>query len=555
MIAKKKIAGLFVAVISLCIMLHPATSSAAFNANKIIDDGVFNNTGTMSADQIDAFLNNKGSCLSPNSGFSARDPVGYSPSGGYQYGGNVSAGTVIAHAAQAYDLNPQVLIVTLQKEQSLITTSSCSTNTISKAMGYACPDGGSSYSYSGLNLYTRNGTTYTSVSGICVNSAAKAGFTQQVIRAAWLLKFGQQRSVGNTGWAIIRGNWDNSDDLQSCYSGPMTEGYRRACPSSNLVYYDGLRSIDGTTIHIDNGATAALYWYTPHFHGNQNFVSRFEDWFGSTDKITFLWQKVSMRIWDETKSVEMGTDNLHKGERLFVELKAKNTGNQIWWRDHSQQARLGTDNPKNMTSHYCDVLWLNCNRAAVLKEASVAPGETGTFEFYIHAPNEGGVFREYFEPVLETHSWMDNDEGYHIYVNSTDNYDWRWLYFDAWTDQTKTTRANMDSLARGQEVYVELKTRNSSATVWRNTGANPTRLGTQRPQDHNSFLCMPSWVGCNRAATISESTVNPGGVATFAFTIKAPSTIGQYREYMKPVIEHKGWMRDNPNHIFLNVTH
>lgn len=262
----------------------PNHAQAAFNKDRLIDDSIFNNSATMSIADIDAFLNTNGSCISTDSGFSAIDPIGYNPSSGFLYGGNVSAGTVIAHAAQAYGLNPQVLLVTLQKEQSLVTSTSCSTNTISKAMGYGCPDGGplGGYSYTGLNLYARNGTTYTDVSGICVNAAAKAGFTQQVIRATWLLKFSQERALGRVNWAIIQGNWDNSDDLDIFYPGYMTQGYfqRRSDDPSN--YYDGWATIDATATYMGSGATASLYRYTPHFHGNQNFVSLFESWFGST---------------------------------------------------------------------------------------------------------------------------------------------------------------------------------------------------------------------------------------------------------------------------------
>jgi hypothetical protein len=32
---------------------------------------------------------------------------------------------------------------------------------------------------------------------------------------------------------------------------------------------------------MDTGATAALYWYTPHFSGNTNFDNIFNSWFGS----------------------------------------------------------------------------------------------------------------------------------------------------------------------------------------------------------------------------------------------------------------------------------
>lgn len=263
-------------------LTFPITSqAAAFNSNNLIDDMTFNNVNTMNAAQIDAFLNARGSCLSSNSGFGAIDPIGYNVNQGYLYGGVVTAGTVIAHAAQAYDINPQVLLTTLQKEQSLITSTACTTNTISKAMGYACPDSGGSYSYTGLNLYMRGGITYTDVSGICVNKATKAGFTQQIIRAAWLLKFSQQRSLGNINWAIVRGNWDNSDDLNSCYGGAMTTGYRKRCPNDTATYYDGYTTIDGVATHMDTGATAALYRYTPHFHGNQNFDTIFNQYFGS----------------------------------------------------------------------------------------------------------------------------------------------------------------------------------------------------------------------------------------------------------------------------------
>lgn len=55
-------------------------TGAAFNPNRLIDDGIMNNVNAMSATQIDAFLNSHPySCISPNSGFEARIPTGYSP--------------------------------------------------------------------------------------------------------------------------------------------------------------------------------------------------------------------------------------------------------------------------------------------------------------------------------------------------------------------------------------------------------------------------------------------------------------------------------------------
>lgn len=282
-----------VAILLVCaILIPPQASAVTLDRNRIMDDSIFNNFNSMSAGQIDTFLNGfPYSCISPNSGFRAIDPTGYNPSTGFQYGGYVTAGQVIYDAGQAYGLNPQVLLTTLQKEQSLVAGGAgyCNNGDEHKyaaAVGYGCPDGGTRYSYTGLSLYQRNGVVVSNTGTTCVNSASKAGFSQQVIRAAWLLKFGQQRARGNINWAVIKGNWNNSDDPQSCYGGPTMEGTFAVCPSSPATYHDGYYTIDGATVHIDSGATAALYWYTPHFSGNQNFVNIFSQWFGSTRAVS-----------------------------------------------------------------------------------------------------------------------------------------------------------------------------------------------------------------------------------------------------------------------------
>ncbi len=266
-------------------LLRTPSASAQFTANNIIDDWLFDSVGTMNTPQIDAFLNNNfpKSCISTNNGFAAPDPIGYSPTTNFTYGSDVSAGRVINDAAQVYGLNPQVLLTTLEKEESLVSgNTGCSTLQYVSAMGNGCPDNLTLSNYSGFELYSLHGTPVTSVSGTCVNSPNKAGFSRQVISAAWLLKFGEQRSKGNINWAVINGSWDNSDDLKACYSGPMTQGTWHRCPNDTATYYDGYTPIDGTSVHMDTGATAALYWYTPHFHGNQLFDSIFESWFGGT---------------------------------------------------------------------------------------------------------------------------------------------------------------------------------------------------------------------------------------------------------------------------------
>ncbi len=281
-------------------------ASADYNHNLIIADSIFNNTNTLNIGQINSFLNQfPSSCISPNNGFSSPDPTGYSPGTSFTFGANVTAGQVIYDAAQAYGLNPQVLLTTLQKEQSLVTGSAgCYPNSpdpgSATPMTNACGNG------------TRNCTNACVHSGGCIPIAVgygcpnycdvtDEGFSKQVVLAAWLFKFSQQRSLGNTGWNVQANNfpqngdhWDNSDDPHTDYSGPMTQGNLSRGNGSPVTFYDGYTTIDGQSVHMDSGATAALYTYTPHFSGNQSFITIFTNWFGSTtsdinnDYLTFI---------------------------------------------------------------------------------------------------------------------------------------------------------------------------------------------------------------------------------------------------------------------------
>jgi len=415
---------LFVFLISIVSL--QSVSAATFNRNRIIDDGVFDNVNSMSATQIDSFLNGfSGSCISSNSGFRAIDPTGYNPSQGYLYGGYVTAGQVIYSSAQAYNINPQALLTTLEKEQSLVTGRNnfagyCNNGDQHKyasAVGYGCPDSGTTHSYTGLNLYQRNGVTVGSTGTTCVNTSIKAGFSQQVIRAAWLLKFGEQRSKGNVGWAVIKGSWDNSDDPQTCYGGPMTQGTFARCPSGGATYYDGYTTIDGAAVHMDSGATAALYWYTPHFSGNQNFFNLFTAWFGSTLTPSYNWQLTQQYAYtDNSKTTQVDLTTLTPGQRVYIGFAAVNTGNTTWTNTGNNPIRVGTSNARDRNSSFCDPSWYGCNRPSSLTApASVAPGETGTFEFWYKAPSYSGTYNEHFSLLAEGAAWM-NDPGMNFYT-------------------------------------------------------------------------------------------------------------------------------------------
>lgn len=247
-----------ITVASLCFMFicltvssfYGPSASAAFNQSNLIDNSIFDNSQTMTANDIQNFLNGfPNSCLS---NYSSPYPTSYS-----SYGANVSAATVIRRASDLWGINPQVILTTLEKEQSLVSgNAGCAAWQYNSAMGMGCPD-----------------------SGACP-APQYAGFSQQVTKGSWQLMFARQRAEGNTSW---------DDDGAITYGGYMTAGSRARVAGGSSYYYDGYATIDSVSVYMSNGATASLYTYTPHFHGNQNFVLIFEKWFGTTHG-TFLLQ-------------------------------------------------------------------------------------------------------------------------------------------------------------------------------------------------------------------------------------------------------------------------
>jgi hypothetical protein len=280
------IVPLLVLTIQGVVLLDPPKASAAFDANTVVSDAVFENINSINAGQIDNFLNAMGgSCIRSQSGFVSPDPLGYS-GGGYQFGGNVTAGQAIYDISRHYNINPQVLLTTLQKEQSIPTGG--------KGCHYDRPNPDDPAQVFICDLYS-NGRNYrctdacpTSYGGGCMNIAMGYGcprycnvdverFHFQISGASWMLRFAEKRAYG-----ILNGyaGFDAGDEYYT-YSGPMTPGYRQRVTGGANAYYDGTWTTkDGVSVTITNGATASLYSYTPFTNGNRSFQTIFESTFG-----------------------------------------------------------------------------------------------------------------------------------------------------------------------------------------------------------------------------------------------------------------------------------
>lgn len=274
----KKLSRIFLAVMALALVMPPSSLYATDNSN-LIDDFVYDKVGSMSQADIQNFINHFNgqngttlSCLNPSRYPSGLSPVTFKePLSYYDYGGDVSPARIIWKAANLYGINPQVILATLEKEQSLVSGSAsvgCPLWKYNSSMGYNCPDG----SENNLKNYPSIGVYNT-----CVAKESNVTFSRQVNHASWQLAFDRNRAYGNVNWSEAS-EPNPSVNWNTYYGGRMTEGYRKRSINDNLVYYEGTTVIDGQVIKLANGATAALYNYTPHIN---SFNSIFTRWFGN----------------------------------------------------------------------------------------------------------------------------------------------------------------------------------------------------------------------------------------------------------------------------------
>lgn len=245
-------------VVTQTMTAQSAAAAEAFNAADIISDGLFYQSDAMTAAEIQSFLNVKignctnGQCLNVLQVSFAGQPQKVASKTGQLVcaavpGGTYSVANFIFVVQQACSISAKVILVTLQKEQGLLSGSTAtapSTTRLNKAMGYACPDTAAC------------DTTYY-------------GVTNQLYWAAWQLKTYKANKFGKQ-------------------------------PGNNFIQYNPNAACGGSTINIANYATAALYNYTPYqpnaaaianlygtgdgcsAYGNRNFWVYYNSWFGST---------------------------------------------------------------------------------------------------------------------------------------------------------------------------------------------------------------------------------------------------------------------------------
>jgi cell wall-associated NlpC family hydrolase len=224
----------------------------------IISDAVFYDSSSMTTDQIRDFITTKGtSCTTAWCLKSLRMTVPPQPADQYctaiPGGADLDAATVISTVSSACGVNPQVMLITLQKESRLLDRTDTTENIYNAAWGWHCPD--------------------TGPGGSANCDPAYAGFFNQ--------GYGMAKQ-----WSRYR-----VDPDKYTYEAGQTV---------DILWNVADSGCGGASVTITNQATAALYNYTPYqpnaaslaaypgegdscsSYGNRNFFYMFNNEFGST---------------------------------------------------------------------------------------------------------------------------------------------------------------------------------------------------------------------------------------------------------------------------------
>ena len=175
-----------------------------------------------------------------------------------------------------------------------------------------------------------------------------------------------------------------------------------------------------TESSVAPGATGTFGWPISVPNRNGSFseyvtpVAEGITWMNSTGlnysaniKASYSWQLLS-----QYSSTDL--TNLTPGQQATVGITARNTGTATWFPTGNFPVRLGASHPNDRQSAFANSSWLNAARPTGVKEASVAPGQVGTFEFTYTAPATRGTYYEYFNIVVEGIVWT-KDIGLNFY--------------------------------------------------------------------------------------------------------------------------------------------
>lgn len=519
-----------------------AITGSEWTAGSIIDDGVFTDSSSMTYSEIQWFLMSKmTNCDTYGAGtvdgvsrasYAANkgnpQPTGKQvftclkdyyevpktttgpaiPANNYGYpSGNIpsgakSAAQLILEAAQAYNISPRVLLVTLQKEQGLVSDDWPLNSQYMFAMGAHCPDG-------------PNGADCDS---------NYAGFSLQMRESA----------------KLFRSYLDN-----------MTQPwwtYKKPYKVNNILWNVTKSNCGGTDVYIENMATAALYTYTPYqpngpalsnlygtgdrcsAYGNRNFWRLFNDWFGTTKG----------NLFNATTLGQSAYPEIAPGESKTVNIRYRNSG-QWTWHDSTvnwpgvppiylaaatgaSPFSYGWPSSNVAMTSFSKVYEPNGTTLAA-NQHQASPGQVVEFSFPVSAPWTIGIgsYGQLFKPVVAgTKIDLSANSEVRMDVNIP-------TYFSA----SLSNQSTYPEIAPGETTNITLRYQNSGQWTWHDDGTSWPNMPSMYLTTSDPTFFSYGWPS-NRIAAKNFSKVYEADGVTLASNQHIVNRY-QFVEYTIPI--------------------
>ncbi len=359
---------------------------------------------------------------------------------------------IIYDAAQRYQVNPKYILVTLQKEQGLIQMQSPTQKRLDWAAGYAVCDS-CSMDDPKIQKYK--------------------GFGKQMDNTAGAMRF--------------------YSDKNSIY-----DFIKRA----GKTY-----TIDGETVVFETQATANLYTYTPHFHGNYTFWLIWQRYFG--DPLSSA-RDTSASIYTGYMAQLINTEEknltIKEGETGYFWAEYLNIGTETWNNEDLKNLYILSSNYKpnipmiNQTSAFAITPEIAKDVKVYSQKTSVKPGEVLRITIPIE-PNYNKTESLSYMLVLGNKGWFA-DGGVNFTVTRQFKYEGEYV---------GGIDANLELLKKHT---FTVKYKNIGTVTW---NKNDTKL---------------KWVDLDNKehyASMINSKVAPGATASFVFS-DIPKSVGS-RKY------------------------
>ncbi len=226
---------------------------------------------------------------------------------------------------------------------------------------------------------------------------------------------------------------------------------------------------------------------------------------------------------------------IEPGATQTVTVGFQNIGTTTWNSSGKAHVSAYTQSPKYRASNFRADNWKDYTQAALLKEASVAPGKTATFEISLKAPLTEGEYKETFQLAAENTTWIPGGE-FTLVIKVA-----KTSVSAASPPAPKTDgiaspvsssglsamlllRSSKEVVAEaGQEISYRVGVKNTGTVNWKTREIRSSDLAVASINTQHV-----SWISPTKLAMKEGSEVKPGALDLIEFTFAAPTTKGKH---------------------------